>query len=197
MHLVEIKMQQIDCCVQIVNDENCNSNNSNDSTISVEDDGDDDDMPDLIPRTGDVVLEENDDIPGLLPAMDKDTIGKDMDSPEVSKGDLFVMEIIADIELEQNNKTSFDFEYLLENVLDNVPSLITATITQNESHLPMFCNLPAVLVDNDDSICYPCAIAEGPEDNPPVLESVGNTSDKQAKIERQHLWKKYGWQWHC
>jgi len=46
-----------------------------------------------------------------------------------------------------------------------------------------------VLVNDDDSICYPCAVQEVSLKNSYDPEAVGNSNDNQAKKERQQLWK--------
>jgi len=54
--------------------------------------------------------------------------------PEASKDDLFVAEIIAELEMEQNNKTTFDFEYVPECMLDDMPGLIPCTTVGTKSY---------------------------------------------------------------
>jgi len=71
-------------------------------------------------RDNDTVGEDMDFL-DLLPAVDDNTDGEDMDTPEASEEDMFVAEIIAELELEQNNKTMFEFENLLGCVLDDMP----------------------------------------------------------------------------
>jgi len=81
----ETLMEQFDCCIQIVDNDNSDSGDSNESTGSADDDGFEQDMPELILRKYNVVTEDNDDVdddlPDLLPGMDDNTIGKDMDTP--------------------------------------------------------------------------------------------------------------------
>ncbi len=44
--------------------------------------------------------------------------------------------------------------------LDDLPNRIPNDITTTLGNIPHFPNVPAILVDKDDSVCYPCTIVQ-------------------------------------
>jgi len=145
-------------------------------------------LPDLLPAEDNDTIDGDQDLPDLPPTLDDDTNtnGEDMDELETNKDDMFVEEIIAELELEQSNKMTFVFENLPGFMLDGMTDQSAHGTLDNNRNLPLFGDIPAVLVDDDNSVCYPCALNNF---SPEILtvvegtnaEAVGEKGDNQKK----------------
>ncbi len=214
-------LEDFDCCVRIADDHDVDSDSdaSEDSSDFDEDYISDHCMPGLMPRKEDInrqddesvcsglpdllPAEDNDtiydeqDLPDLLPAVDDDTNtdSEDMNELEANEDDIFVKEIIAELELEQNNKTTFVFENLPGSRLDGMTDESAHGTLHNNRNVPLFADIPAVLVDDDNSVCYPCVldnvspeiltVVEGP--NAEAVEEKSNNQGKKKKRKRGRI----------
>jgi len=139
----------------------CNDDNSN---------FDDDDLSILYQQRSqdDVKDDDNDDdsdMPGLVPReVDEDIEGKDVDDYLPSADEVFIAEIIAELEEEQKKHKTRELIDLHEIVLDDDPDT-RSTCQVGLGNLPTFPDIPQALVDDDDSVVIPHC-----NDNVPIQE---------------------------
>jgi len=126
----------------------CNANNENDN-----------EMLGLIPRNANNEEDEDDDeMPGLIMRNANNVDEDEVSLVEASDTDVFVAEIMAELEREQEQGMFINCSNLPERVLDDIPEgCVGQRVLTESGDLPTFPDVPAVLVDDDDSICYPCS----------------------------------------
>jgi len=163
---------------------------------------DDPDMPGLVPRGQ---TDEDPDMPGLITgALDYDSDDKDLDLPcvtrtvevavnenlyEVCDGELFVSQIIQELEMENQNKATGSFNNLPEYVLDDMPGDVPNEIMGNSANLRPFMDVPAMLIDDDDSVCYPCVTNNTTDEPLPELDETQKSQKKAEDKAKHKLWR--------
>jgi len=118
--------------------------------------------------------------------MDVDNV----DNPMASNGKMFVAQIIQELEMEKLNNAQTFLDNLSQFGLDGLPGMMLHNSTIPLGDIPCFPDVPAILVDNNDSVCYHCAkVEEHKIDNAPELDEETNDSKKLEKKAKHHLWQ--------
>jgi len=111
-------------------------------------------------------------------------VGEDVDDPTTLEGEMFVAQIIQELEMERSNNAQTFLQNIPEFGLDALPYLMQPDCTLQSSNIPCFPDMPPILMDDNDSICYPCAtVEEHAMDN--LSEQLEEETDKNKKSKKK------------
>jgi len=154
---------------------------------SMDENGYDPYLPDLIlqPSTEDTKFDPG--RPSMTPHTGVDV--NNIDNPTASDRKMFVVQIIQELEMEKSNNAQIFLDNLPAFGLDVLPDMMPHNSTMQLGDIPCFPDVPAILVNNDNSICYPCSMVEDQNtDNMPELDEETNHNKKLEKKTKHHLW---------
>ncbi len=114
-------------------------------------------------------------------------------NPTASEGELFVAQIVQELEMEKTNNA--------QKFLDNLPEFgleVSSDMMQQDlGNIPCFQDVPSILVDDNNSVCYPCIMVEDQQTDSLSEDLEKETNEKKKSEKSKTPFMAYaGWKWY-